>query len=872
MGLVKGVLRQLRAVVRKDAVERELDAEVGFHVEMATRKYIDSGLPAEQARRQALLRFHGVERHKESVRDYRWTRPVEDVAADIRFAVRSLARQPLLTVVAALTIAVGVGATAAVYSVTRALLLEPLPVAEPARLFTVSENRSGMLSSLNGELAIPYARFEAYAEATGEVFRGMAAYRYGTVALQQGGQSRATNGLITSPDFFTLLGVQPALGRSYTRDDGDVAVISHAVWQTHFGGAADVLGRVVHVDSRPYTVVGVAPPGFNGITRWIPVDVYLPYHASPAASVAGFGGWVVPIARLADGVTHAAATAAVDAAALRIPVVEENTTVHGARLHAVTGLPAMAMSGIRAFLALLFTTAGLVLVIACTNIAGILLARGVARRQEVAVRLAMGAGRGRLVRQFLTETMVLFLAGGLLGLILADLATTAISTQQLPFAEQVAVDITPDMSVLLFSFLLAALTGIVFGLLPALRATRSDLVPALKESAPTLESTRVRGVFVGAQLAMAVVLLIAAGLFTRSLQNALGADPGFRADGVIVGSLNLGPHGYDEERGRVFQQAVLERVRALPDVQAAALAQSPALAMSTSRGDVESLPFTGDAVVLNVTMNRADAAFAEALDVKVVAGRWFDERDRNDAAPMVVVNEVAAAQLWPAEPAVGARMRVGGREYEVAGVVSAGRYGGLAAESVPHIYLPLEQQYVPRVALHVRGRPGAVDLTEQLREVVSAVDGNVPLEAAAPLPDVMAMTVLPQRFASRIVSAFGAAGLLLAALGLYGVLSFYVAQRTREFGIRSALGAASGDVTRLVLGRALRLACVGCIIGVAAAAAVARLLSALLVGVEPVDPVTFVAVPAILVLTTVIAAAVPARRAMRFDPVKTLRA
>jgi predicted permease len=874
MGMMRGMLRQLGSVLRKARVERELDEELSFHVDMATEKYVRQGLPRAEARRQALLHFHGVERHKEAVRDNRWTRVLEDVLTDTRYAARSLARQPLLTMVAALTIAVGVGATASVFSMTRALLLAPLPVPAPEALYTVLEQRGGMVRQNNGEMALPYGRYEAYRDATAGVFSGLAAYSYATVALQQGGESRATNALVTSSDYFSVLGLRPAAGRFYDAGDDDAVVLSYAAWQGRFGGAEDVIGRVVHVDSRPYTVVGIAPREFRGLMRWIPTDVYLPFAGVVAESAVAAAPWFVPFGRLAAGVTPAAARDAVNAAALRIPPDEVQTIVRGARLEPLTGLPAFARTGIAWFMTLLFATAGLVLFIACANIAGILLARGAVRQREMAVRLAMGAGRGRLIRQLLTETVLLFALGGALGVLLAHAATAALAGLRLPFAEQVALDVSPDRVVLLFGFLLAVATGLIFGLLPAARAARPDLVPALKSVSGSPESLRARGVFVTAQLAMAVVLLIAAGLFVRSLQHSLRTDPGFDARNVMIVSANVAPHGYDQVRGRLFQQELASRVQALPGVEVAALAHLAVLGGGTHRNDVHGIGgAAAEPTVTNVTLNRVDEHFADAVRVQLVAGRWFDARDTDGAQPVVIVNEVAAAQLWPGRQAVGARMRLWSREHEVIGVVAMGRYDGLAQAPGPHAYLSIAQYYAPRVTLHIRARDGVTHaaLLGDVRRVLQGLDPNVAPEGAMPLPEMISFSVMPQRFAAAAIGMFGAAGLLLAALGLYGVLAHYVAQRTPEFCIRAALGAEPRSVMRLVMGRALRLALTGSAIGLVAAAGMTRLLRALLTGVEPLDPVTFLAVPGLLIVTTLLAAALPARRALRADPLQALR-
>jgi predicted permease len=629
---------------------------------------------------------------------------------------------------------------------------------------------------------------------------------------------------------------------------------------------------VVYLDSRPYTVVGVAAEGFGGTVVGISSELWVP---TQARGLTGWSSWVVPIGRLRPGVEPSRASSAVDAIAKSIPPDEPQTVVRGARLDPMTGVPGEGRGMMIGFFGMLMATAGLVLLIASVNVAGMLLSRAVARRRELAVRLAIGSGRRRLVQQLLTETMLLFLVGGVAGLWIAIAATRWLEGLSFrPFSQRLVLEVSPDLRVLGFGLLISLAAGLACGLAPALRSTREDLNVALKDGAPSGSTFRSRGrsVFVAAQLAMSVLLLITAGLFVRSLQHGMSVDPGFDADGVVVAGMDLGPHGYDQQRGEQFYSRLMERVRTLPGVEQVSLARIVLLSGVEIGGDLEAREPGGEGTVrINSRHNRVDPSYFSTLKIPLVAGRTFTDGDGPGAPPVVVLNETAARRLWEGSSPLGKHVRMDGAEYEVIGVVRDGKYAYVTENPVAVAFFPTAQGYTPALSLHVRSRAGAEQMLQHIRAEVRALDPNVALEEAGALSRVVGTSLVPLRFAGLLVGLFGAIGLLLAAIGVYGVLSFHVAQRTREIGIRIALGARTDDVLRLVVGRGARLALTGGIVGLVLAAGTSRLLGSFLFGVSPVDAVTFTAVPALLMVVALAASYIPARRAALVEPMVALR-
>ena len=802
-----------------------------------------------------------------------------DAARELRLAGRSLLRSRVFTLVSIATIALGIGATTTVFSLVNALLLRPLPIAEPGRVVAVQETLRGMRSVSMGYSAVSYPRYVAYRQASTRIFSGLAAQRYEEMSLRATGQAQVLTGVVASGNYWEVLGVKPALGRFFTgRDEMDqLAVISHHLWRTRFGGDPRVIGRTVHLDSRPLAVVGVAPKEFGGTLVGGVADVWVTLGAAGIAGASEAvnsspGPSLVLFGRLRPGVEQERASAALKVAAARVPLEEPDAKVLDVRVEPLTGVPGDMRMPTAAFMGLLLATAGFVLLIAGTNVAGMLLARAVARRREMAIRLAVGATGRVLVRQLLAESVLLFLLGGGAGVLMTVWLTRVLVAVQPPFSTRVAFDLRADPRVLGFALALALLTGVGFGLMPALQASRTDVLTGLKDGG-TREGThrgRLRSGLVVGQLALAMLLMLVAGLFGRTLQRALSADPGFVPEGVAVARVDLEPHGYDRARGEAFQRRLLERVAAAPGVRSAALADFPPMSGNVRS---EALRVPGKKDEITVSIDAVDPGYFATLRIPLRAGRVFNAADREGAPPVAVINQTLARRLWPGGSALGRTVRLGdGPPLEVVGVVANGTYERFGERPVPFLYRPTAQSYSPGVSIMARGERGAGAALEAIRRELQGMDANVAPEQAMPLESLVGISLLPQRLAAFFIGGFGVLGLLLACIGIYGVLAYQVGQRTREIGVRVALGARAGDVVRMVLRHGFKITALGAAIGVLLAAAATRLLSSLLYGVSATDPLTFTAVPVLLLAVALAASWLPARRAARVDPMMALRA
>ena len=792
-----------------------------------------------------------------------------DLRQDLRFTVRNLARSPSFAFVTALTIALGVGAATTVFSVMNGLLFRPLPVAEPDRLVAVQERRDGNVFTDNGYTAIEYERYRAYGGAAQSVISQLAAYRHASFALRFDNDAIPVSGVRTSGNYFSVLGLQPALGTFFTRDDEPSVVLSYRLWQSRFGGDRQIVGGTVYVDSRPYVVAGVAPRGFAGTVVGFANDLWVPLLSRAQASVDS-NPMVFPIGRLRAGAELEGAASAIQTVALQIPP-ERGTHVVGARLEPLSGMSAEWRAGAARYFGLILGLAVLVLLIAAGNIAGMLLARSVARRREIAIRLAIGAARGRLVRQLLTETVFVFLIGAIGGVLVARFTSRVIASIQLPVSGAIQFDFNPDLRVLAFALVTALVTGLVFGLAPALQSARHDLLPALKagRGSTDAQTTRGRNVFVAAQVAAAVVLLVAAGLFVRALQRGLSIDRGYDPNGVVVAQTNLEPHNYTEARGRAFYAQLVDRVKAIPGVESVGLANIILNGGSAAGSDVTALE--PGAETRNSLFNVVDAGYRDALRVPLIAGRWFSSADTRGAKRVAVINQEFARRLWPNGNPLGKQFRMNQDNIEVIGVVRDGKYVLLGESPAVFTYLPFAQFYDGRMSLHVRTRAPAQETLAQIRAVVRELDANVAVERANTLDVVAGITLLPQRFGAALIGVFGLLGLLLASLGVYGVLAFQVAQRSREIGIRLALGATGSSAIRLVLRDAFVMIAAGMAIAVPCIMALRKLVQSQLFGITATDPPTVAAAALVLAVGAAAAAFIPAWRASSVSPTDALR-
>jgi predicted permease len=701
---------------------------------------------------------------------------------------------------------------------------------------------------------------------------------------------------VATGDYFATLGVRAALGRAFTPADesgpsaAPVVVLSDRSWRGRFGGDPAVVGRTIRLNGGVYTVIGVAPPEFTGLYRVIGPELWVPMRWGSEKRRSDLdnrdGRWMFAMARLGPGVTPAQAAAEAEAIGKRLqreyPDTNANREVAIVPVSDVTFMPGLETVLYPASVVLLGVV-GLVLLIASVNVANMLLARATSRRREFAVRLALGATRGQLVRQLLVECALLAVAGAAAGLMLALWSNAALiavlGTLQLPFPVTLTLALGPDLWVLAYTLGLAAITTLAFGLAPALEASRPDLAATLKDESGTASGgtrkRRLQGMLVVGQVALSLVLLIAAGLSLRSLFNAKSIDPGFRPEGVAKAVFAPESRRYEPERSREFFRQLLERVRALPEVESAAVASHLPLTFevrsTTGVPDGrQSLPIEEWTELDNANVG---PGYFETIGIRVVSGRAFEERDATRGRQLGVVNEALARRFWPGEDAVGKRLLVGEDHdpVEILGVVGNAKYRTLGEAQRPFLYQGYDAIDYGTSALIVRARGDAEALPGRLREIARAVDESVPVVGLQTLAAATSVALLLPRTGASVFLAFGLLGLTLASVGLYGVIACLTTQRTREIGIRVALGAQRADIVRMVVAQGLRLALTGTFLGMAAALVATRAIAAILYGVSATDAVTFVAVPLALLGVAALASYIPARRAARVEPMRALR-
>jgi predicted permease len=899
--------------LRRSRLERELEEEMAFHVYMKAREYERDGLSEEAAGAAARRQFGNATRHKEESRrlwGFRW---VDVLLQDLRYAWRALRKSPAFTTVSVLSLALGIGVNATVFGFVNALMLRPLPLPDHAELVRIQDDN------------LPaYSDYLAFSERA-KGFRGLAAYDFDSFNLTAGEAAGRAEAALVSGNYFDVLRVTPALGRAFSPDEAArpggaaVAVISHGLWQRRFGADPNVVGRVFHLQRVPFTVIGVAPREFTGVSLghrhdlWIPLasEALLRPESNRLRHPDSFQ--VRVIGRLRPGVGLAQAQAAVEVVAAqqdRVPKERLFTDAPGEQPATPREvLPAtvvelgprdrrQAWLGVAAVL----TVMGLVLLVACANVANLLLGRAAGRRREIAVRLAMGAGRWRIVRQLLTESVLLSLLGGAAGLLLSqwvgDLLLSLVARQAPAEAATAAVDLSLDWRVLLYTTLLALATGVAFGLVPALQASKADLVSDLKAETPPRGPGRRRFTFrnslVVAQVAVSTLLLIPTGLLVRNVRLALSSDYGFQTADRYVTAVDLGGLGYDEQRQELVRREFLERVRQTPGVRSAALSHILPLSGGTMVIPLEvegenpeprpSDVFTDNDPSLyaldqpgSLYLNTVGTGYFETMGIPLVAGRDFAERDDASAPGVVVVNETLARRLAPGGQAVGKRLverdpLSGETKFmEVVGVARDAKYIWPSERPRYFAYCPLGQREVGPTFLTVHGGGDLAAVSKGVRAAAGAADPAFSVEGVSRLGEVIERRLGETKSLIWVSGVIGALALLLASVGLYGVMAYTVAARTREIGIRVALGAGRGRVRRMVLADGLALAAAGTLAGLLLSAACMRLMRGLLYGVSPVDPLTYGVVALFLTAVALLACYVPARRATKVDPMVALR-
>jgi putative ABC transport system permease protein len=805
---------------------------------------------------------------------------MDTLIQDLRYAVRQLIRNRGFTIVAVLTLALGIGANTAIFSVIRGVLLRPLPFPEPGRLMlavgTIGERQAGVTAPDFNDFRAQSHTLDLAAITT-----------YDANLTGTGEPERVSAGRVTA-NYFTTLGVRPVLGRVFAPDEEpfgarNVVILTEAFWRNRMGGDSTALGRSLILDDAPYTIVGVMGSDAAGLENG--EDVWVPLALTRDELNATGARFLTVVARLHPGVQQAQAAAELQGIAGRLKEVRPGSNKDiGA---ALVPMSEIVIGDSRRPLLLLFGAVGLVLLIACANVANLLLVRASARGRESAIRTALGAGPGRLIRQLLTESVVLALVGAAGGLLLAAWGT-GLLVQALPAGTPRLAEVRLDVVVLVFTLVVATLTGIVFGLAPALRAARPDLVPELTEAARGSGGRRRRrlgAALIVAEIAVALVLLVSAGLLLRSFAAVTRVDPGFDAEHVTAVRMALPGRRYGSPAQTVlFYQSLVDRAAQLPGVRQSAVASS--------------VPFGGGGYSLSIVIEGQPAparmedtptifpravstGYFRTIGMRLLEGREFDASDRAGSQRVGIINETAARRYFPNESPLGRRFKPDddGGQMQVVGVVADVRGFGLASDPRPEVFTPMEQaaanhwDWTGRAMSLVVNAPAesSARLGAGLREAIWSLDRTLPIYGIWSANDLIARSVAPRRLFMLLIAGFAAVALLLAAIGIYGVMTFTVSQRTRELGIRVALGAVRQDVFRLVVGRAMLLTGLGLAIGIASAAAATRLLTQSLYGVRPSDPLTYLAIAALMCVVTFVASYLPARRAARVDPMVALR-
>jgi putative ABC transport system permease protein len=816
---------------------------------------------------------------------------MDSIWMDARLGLRALLKAPLFTVAVILTLGLGIGANAAVFTIVNRLLLKPLPVRDPGGLYVLAVQHEGNQDPHN----VSWLDYQDFKDRSG-AFEALAAYNVGFVGLSTNNRAeRITVSYVTS-DYFSMLGVTPAHGRLLQPGDATVpgadpiVILGHSYWKKRFNSDPSIVGRGVIVNGSPFTVSGVVPETFQGVYALVEFDAYLPLSMEAADDYKNMttkrdDHALHVIGRLKPGLARAQAQAAVDVLATQLEAQfpATNRTVHAriiperlARPEANSADQTPVVAGV--FLVLV----GLVLLVACVNVINLIMVRATVRQREIAVRAALGAARLRLVRQMLTESVMLALLGGLAGAVVGRVCASLIGGIQLPGDLPFRFDLSFDWRVFGYIAAVALASGIGVGLLPALRASRADLNTVLREGGRGTSDgggrQRARSVLVIAQVAVSLVLLIAAGLFVRSVQSAESIDLGFDPSRVLNVTMDVAQQGYDETRGRTFYDELLRRAKRIPGVEAASLAYSVPLGYYNTSAflEIEARPPSTKARRPAAGYNAVSPEYLQTIRPRLLRGRFIAAEDDARGRRVAVVNEFMARTFWPGQEAVGKRFRstdLKNEWLEIVGVVQDGKQTGLFADPSGYFYVPAAQQYVSQRVLQLRAAVDPAALAPLVAREIRALDPDLPLF------DVTTMERMIQGpngfFLLRMGALFGGAlgllGLVLALVGVYGVVSYAASQRTQEIGLRMALGASRREIMRLVLGRGLVLVGVGLAVGIGAALSVSHLVANLLFSVSPVDPATFIGVPAILAVMALAASYVPAFRATRIDPAIALR-
>lgn len=889
-------LFRLKSIFRRHKVESELAEELRAHVERETEKLMKRGLSREEAHRGARLSFGGFDKVNEECREARGVHLVESFFRDLRYAARTLRKNPGFTTVIVLTLALGIGASTAVFSIVNTVLLKPLPY--PASERIVFPWRLAPRGMQLGYDEIPWGRPEFLVlSKESKAFQSLGAFKSDSFNLTGAGEPLRLNGIRASAGFFPALGVEPILGQAFSAEEdttgnGHVVMLSYSLWREQFGGDPAIVGRTVELNASAYTIIGVMPSSFSfphaeempdGFTFERDVKLWVPLTLPTGPPIPSESSELAIVARMADGVSISQAQAEMNLMTKRLEKFYGAKQAMGWFDSRVTPLAKQATGDTRRPLLLIFSAVGVVLLIACSNIASLVLARSLARDREFTLRAALGAGRIRVARQLLTESLLPSVIGGAAGVALANAAihfVKAFGPANLPRLQEVTI----DFRVLIFATVCSILTGILFGLAPAIGMAQINLAESLNQGGQRVSGSGarsgIRKILLVCEVALAFVLVIVAGLVAQSFFHLLSVDAGFRADHVLTFELSLPELKYpNQEHIAALYQRTLRSLQSQPGIESAAIVETLPIGGATESTGIRipdwTPPQSGIRRYANYTI--ASPGFFATIGATILRGREFKESDTATSMPVTVINEAMAKKFWPSQDPIGKQVGPGSPLYPVAtiiGIVADVKHLSLREEPGPEMYVPYTQKVWPSLLtmnVVLRSRLDGASVVTSARNAIHAVDADLPITNVRPLTSLVDDSVAQPRFSMLLLTAFGVFALVLACVGIYGVISYSVAQRTREIGVRVALGASRFNIFGMIMGQGARLAALGIAIGIAAALGVTRMMSSFLYDVRPTDPATFVAVCVILLGVATLACYLPARRATRVDPLVALR-